>query len=192
MFTGIIEKTAPVLEKADDSITLERPSSFDDIKLGSSIAVSGICLSVISLDEKKMVFDVMSETWERTTLQYLTVGDSVNLERSLKMGDRLEGHVVQGHVEAVASVTSYKLQVTGSSAELCVELPEALLSCVVEKGSIAIDGVSLTIAALDCHTMTIGLIPHTLEHTTLGSLQAGDQVNIETDVLMRSLIARRS
>lgn len=185
MFTGIVETTAKVLQKTDSGLALERPKTFTDITIGSSICVSGACLSVVAFDKKTMRFDVVSETWKRTKLGDLRVGGHVNLERSLRADARFEGHVVQGHIEGTGLITHYSLLDT--QALLTLKIPKGLLPFVVEKGSIAIDGVSLTVAKMDGDRCTIALIPHTLEMTTFGSLKEGDRVNIETDVMGRYL-----
>ena len=183
MFTGIIETTATLLEKTDTGLTVERPASFADLKMGSSIAVAGVCLSVIELTAESMRFDVVGETWTKTTLGDRRVGDAVNLERSLPANGRFEGHIVQGHVEGTAVVEALRQE--GQWTMLSVRLPADTVPLIVPKGSIAIDGVSLTIASLDGDLCTIALIPHTLAVTTLGTLKPGIHVNIETDVLGR-------
>lgn len=180
MFTGIIEATAEILEKTERGLSIDRPVSFDDVKIGSSIAVAGVCLTVTRLDDRSMGFDVVGETWEKTKFQDLQAGDHVNLERAMKMGDRFEGHIVQGHIKGTGKVLLQK------HGQLIVELPSGLMASVVPKGSIALDGVSLTIASVEGNHITVALIPHTFEHTTLGTLQKGDQVNVETDVMVRS------
>ena len=184
MFTGMIEATARILEKTPAGIVIERPASFDDLKIGSSISVSGACLTVVELTVSAMRFDVVPETWEKTKLGSLQKGDRVNLERAMKSGDRLDGHIVQGHVEGVGEVEigDWRLEIGG---HMTIRLTEKALGRIVPKGSIAVDGVSLTIADINDKTVTIALIPHTLKNTTLGSLKKGDPVNIETDVLMR-------
>lgn len=184
MFTGIVETTVAVLDRTDTGLTLERPATFDDIRLGSSISVAGVCLSVIAFDERSMSFDVVPETLAKTKLSELRPGDRVNLERSMRAGDRFEGHVVQGHVEGVARVVFLK-----PGGQLSITIPSELCRFIIPKGSITLDGVSLTIADITDDICTIALIPHTLEHTTLGSLQPGDAVNIETDVMVRSLLS---
>lgn len=183
MFTGIVEVVARVLKKTDSGLTLERPKIFTDITIGSSICVSGACLSVVAFDAKTMRFDVVSETWKRTKLGDLCVGDHVNLERSLRADGRFEGHVVQGHVEGTSGQWSVVSEKNG--VRFTVTVPKNLLPFVVEKGSIAIDGVSLTVAKMDGDRCTIALIPHTLEVTTFGSLKEGERVNMETDVMGR-------
>jgi len=183
MFTGIVETTAPILRKTEDSLVLGRPASFDDLSVGCSIAVSGVCLSVVSFDGASMSFNVVGETWARTNLGNKKEGDRVNLERSVAANGRFEGHIVQGHIEGTAETIS--LHQDGQWTMLSIRLPQALLPAVVYKGSIAIDGVSLTVAAIEGEVCTIALIPHTLEVTTLGSLVPGEKVNIETDILAR-------
>lgn len=188
MFTGIVETTAPVLERTDARLTLARPASFDDIRIGSSIAVNGTCLTVVEIDSEKMSFDVVGETWRRTNLGELLVGNVVNLERAMPVNGRFEGHVVQGHVEGVATVKEWKED--GQWKVLVLEVPYDLLPYLTEKGSIALDGVSLTVAGLQGNIVTIALIPHTLEVTTLGLRQKGDRINIETDILAHYILKK--
>ena len=190
MFTGIIETTAKILERNDSDLTVARPVSFDDLKTGSSICVSGICLSVIDMNDSAMSFDVVPETFVTTTFSGLEAGDYVNLERALRADARFEGHVVQGHIEGTAEVAEIRKKKTG--AELVLSMNEDLIAFVIPKGSIAVDGVSLTVAAVQGDGCTIALIPHTLEHTTLGDLQQGDRVNIETDILGRTILTHLS
>ncbi|TSC79946.1 MAG: riboflavin synthase [Candidatus Peregrinibacteria bacterium Gr01-1014_25] len=183
VFTGIVEATGTVIEKRPHRLTVARPKTFRDLKIGSSISVAGVCLSVVEKKNTTMSFDVVDETLARTTLGSLREGDCVNLERSLKAGDRFEGHIVQGHVEGVGTVISRRL--LAASAVIGIRLPAFLATHVVPKGSIAIDGVSLTVAFVKDGTITVALIPHTLAMTTLGLLQKGDRVNIETDIVAR-------
>ncbi len=184
MFSGIIEATAPVLERTESTLRVERPVSFSDLMIGSSIAVSGVCLSVVAFDAISMTFCVVAETWEKSKLRFLMEGDFVNLERSVLADERLDGHIVQGHVEAVGCVEG-----SIDSGELHVVVPKELNKFFIQKGSVAIDGVSLTVASIAEDGITIALIPHTLAETTLHSLQEGDPVNIETDVVGRYLYA---
>ena len=186
MFTGIVETTAAVMERTDSRLTLARPSSFTDIKLGSSIAVNGVCLTVVDLQSDSFAFDVVGETWRRTNLGDLLVGNAVNLERAMPANGRFEGHVVQGHVEGVATVKEWKDD--GQWKQLVLELPDALLPYIVEKGSIALDGVSLTVAGLRGNEVTIALIPHTLKITSLGLRRPGDAINVETDILAHYIL----
>ena len=186
MFTGIVETTAAVMERTESRLTLARPSSFTDVKLGSSIAVNGVCLTVVDLQSDSFAFDVVGETWRRTNLGDLLVGNAVNLERAMPANGRFEGHVVQGHVEGVATVKEWKDD--GAWKQLVLELPDALLPYIVEKGSIALDGVSLTVAGLRGNEVTIALIPHTLKITSLGLRRPGDAINVETDILAHYIL----
>lgn len=183
MFTGIIEEMAEVLSCAQNRLMLSRPVSFSDIAEGSSIAVAGVCLSVIDITKNSMVFDVVGETLRTTTLGSLLPGTRVNLERALPANGRFDGHMVQGHTEGVGTVRS--LAKDGEWTVLTIALQEDMTPFVVPKGSLTIDGVSLTVAKREGDTCSVALIPYTLEHTTLGMLQRGDVVNIETDILGR-------
>jgi len=189
VFTGIIEAVGTVLGKNPAGLRITRPASFADLRACASIAVAGACLTVTAADAQGMEFAVMPETWKCTTLGRLAVGSGVNLERAMRADGRFEGHIVQGHVEGVGRITSAVAE--KEDVRLTVELPDELRPFVVPKGSIAIDGVSLTVAALHLRggTCTVALIPYTLEHTTLGALEAGDYVNVETDVLVRAIHA---
>ncbi len=179
MFTGIVEAIGIIQEVAPGRLGVRYPSSFTDISKGSSVAVAGVCLTVASLAGQRMFCDVVPETLSKTILGSLKPGDRVNLERALPTSGRFEGHIVQGHVEGVGKVTGVR------KGNLTVTLPNGLLLSVVEKGSIAINGVSLTVANLRGNCCTIALIPYTMAHTTLGSLKPGDRVNVETDILAR-------
>lgn len=184
MFTGIIEATASVLESANGRLILERPTMFDDITLGSSIAVSGVCLSIVEFDDRSMRFDVVNETMRKTKLGDLKMGDVVNVERSMKANGRFEGHIVQGHVEGTAIMKEMNAQ-----HELTIELPADLIPFIIPKGSVTIDGVSLTVARIEGSLCTVALIPHTLAITTLGTLKPDDRINIETDILGRYVLS---
>lgn len=194
MFTGIVETAAAVISKTDTGLTVERPASFGDISIGGSITVNGACLTVIAFDDTSMTFDVVPETWDKTNLGDLQTGNRVNLERSIGAQSRFEGHIVQGHVEGTGKIVSFEKPSDSPWATLTIELPADLARYVVYKGSIAINGVSLTVASVEGTICTIALIPHTLEITNLGTLAVGDRVNIETDVLARyieSILAKR-
>jgi riboflavin synthase len=161
---------------------VERPVAYADAALGESIAVSGVCLTVVPpLDARVLSFDVSPETLSRTTLGTLSPGDGVNLERALAAGDRLGGHVVAGHVDGAAEVLD--VQRAGESWTFTFSLPPSLARYAVEKGSIAVDGVSLTIATLRDGSFDVAVIPHTFSATTLGLRRPGDRVNLEVDVL---------
>lgn len=186
MFTGIIESTAKILKTTDSGLLVERPKIFDDLKVGCSIAVSGVCLTVTEFDQTSMSFDVIATTDKKTKLGSLAPGDRVNLERAMKADGRFEGHIVTGHCEGVGEVVS----LVGTL--LSVRIPQPLLPFIVPHGSITIDGVALTVAETTKDCVTVALIPHTLAHTTLGALQEGQNVNIETDILGKYMLARHA
>jgi riboflavin synthase len=181
MFTGIIEATAEVLEHKGKKLRLRRPKIFDDLAVGSSIAVSGVCLTVTAFDSKSMTFEVIEQTRKKSKLSSLHTGDSVNLERAMRVGDRFGGHIVLGHCEGVGTVKK-------TGALLTVSVPAELKKLVLRQGSIAIDGVALTVAGLLKDGAAVALIPHTRKATTLGKLKPGDKVNLETDVLGRYIL----
>lgn len=187
MFTGIVETKAKILERTLDGLVLERPKTFTNLNIGDSICVSGACLSVVGMDDEMMSFDVVEETWSKTKLGMLHRGDLVNVERSMAASARFEGHIVQGHVEGVATVEANGDAGDGAGWLLTLEMPGELLAAIIPKGSIAIDGVSLTVASIRENLVSIALIPHTLEITTLGELKPGDKVDIETDMFLRGL-----
>ena len=173
MFTGIVERTGRV---ARPGRTLSIETGWNDLKPGESIAVSGTCLTVARIQEDRAGFDVVPETIRRTTLGRLRRGDRVNLERALRAGDRLGGHLVQGHVDGTGTVAR-----TGGT--LRIESP--LAGQLVPKGSVAVDGVSLTVVEVEPGAFTIALIPTTRRLTTLGRLRRGQRVNIEVDVWLK-------
>jgi len=185
MFTGIVE-TVGVIEKIEpgDDLTrlvIDAESIADGVKLGDSVAVNGGCLTVTSLLDGRFTFEAIPETLQRTNLGDLELGSRVNLERAMRAGDRLDGHIVQGHVDGVGIVRAV-IQ-AGNDVRLQIDCEPELADCVVEKGSIAIDGVSLTVAALLPTGFEVALIPHTLEVTTLSERRIHDRVNLEVDVL---------
>ncbi|MDA0238069.1 MAG: riboflavin synthase [Proteobacteria bacterium] len=181
MFTGIVEATAHIIDPDPRRFRIGRPASFDDIRIGSSIAVSGVCLSVTALDVDSMEFEVIPETLGQSKLGRLKRGDMVNLERAMKADARLDGHIVQGHVEGTGAISDMRHE----GGVLFIKLPKELIKNIVHKGSIAIDGVSLTVASIKGEEISVALIPLTLKETTLGLLKAGDAVNVETDVLLK-------
>ncbi len=190
MFTGIIEQTGEIVETrtvpGGRRLTVRAPGWTDDCPPGASVCVSGVCLTVTAHDDDRLAFDVIRETLDRSTLGRKLVGDRVNLERSLRIGDRLDGHFVQGHVDGRASVTA--VHASAREHVMWFRPDEPLLPCLVPKGSVAVDGVSLTIAERKPDTFSVALIPTTLERTTLGDLRPGDAVNIETDILARTIL----
>jgi riboflavin synthase len=189
MFTGIIEELGEVTAwqpTADAArLTIKAPLAVADAKHGDSISVGGVCLTVVDLGDDWFTADVMAESIAMSTLVDITVGDLVNLERAAKVGDRIGGHIVQGHIDGTAEI----LSATDGSAWRVVRLTlhRDLAPLVARKGSIAIDGISLTVSAVGDDWFEVSLIPETLEATTLGTRGVGDLVNVETDVLARQV-----
>ena len=186
MFTGIIKELGEVaaVESSPDGMRLRiRAELAAELGEGDSVAVDGACLTATSVTGDAFDADVMHQTLERTTLGGLEPGSRVNLELPLRASDRLGGHVVQGHVDGTGTVA--EISDDGFAKRLRIELPEELLPYVVERGSIAIQGISLTIAALTDDAVEVSLIPETLERTTLGAAEPGDRLNVECDVLAR-------
>lgn len=187
MFTGIVEELGRVvaLEQGAESAVLriEGPLVVSDATHGASISVNGVCLTVVDHDEREFSVDVMAETLRRSSLGALEVGSPVNLERAMAAGGRFGGHIVQGHVDGTTTLRS---RTPGDRWEVLeFDLPADLARYVVEKGSITIDGVSLTVASLGPQTFTVSLIPTTLEQTILGGLVPGARVNLEVDVVAK-------
>ena len=190
MFTGIVAErgTVEAVETGDDGVRLKVSADLaSELALGDSVSVNGACLTAAAAGDGSFEADVMKQTLGLTTLGGLSEGDPVNLELALRADDRMGGHVVQGHVDGRAELTSAEDE--GFARRLRFRLPEDLLPYVVERGSIAIEGVSLTVAGLaprgEGDWFEVSLIPETLERTTLGSLETGDEVNVECDVLAR-------
>jgi riboflavin synthase len=184
MFTGIIEELGTVREVVGHRLTVGCRTVLADTAVGSSIAVSGVCLTVVERTESSLAFDVTDETLERSSLGGLRAGDGVNLERPVSLAARLGGHLVQGHVDGVGTIASSEPDGNGGLA-LRIDMSTQVRRYVVEKGSLAVDGVSLTVAALHDDGVTIAVIPHTRQVTTLGSVRHGDPVNIEADLLAK-------
>jgi riboflavin synthase len=190
MFTGIVEELGEVagIEHRADAARLTIRGSTQDTSLGESIAVNGVCLTVAEILDGTFTADVMGETLNRSGLGALTPGAPVNLERSVRLADRLGGHLVQGHVDATATIISRTP--TAHWDQVRIQLPGKISHYVVEKGSIAVDGISLTVAALSApgeaqSWFEVCLIPETLKRTTLGTAEAGDTVNLEVDVIAK-------
>jgi riboflavin synthase len=192
MFTGIVRELGTVDAFDGSRLVVAAAETADRAAIGDSVAVAGVCLTVVARDDGKLAFDVVPETLSRTALGRLVPGSAVNLEPSLRVGDQLGGHVVQGHVDAAGRIRSVTSE--GDGRRVWIDAPESVLAYCIEKGSIAVDGVSLTIAAFDGDGFEVALIPHTLASTTLGTLEPGDEVNLEADVLgkvVERLVAAR-
>ncbi|MGC9668605.1 riboflavin synthase [Planosporangium sp. 12N6] len=194
MFTGIIEELGTVVgwDAARTRLTVRGEVVAADARHGDSIAVNGVCLTVVEVDGGVFTADVMKETVDRTSLAALAPGDPVNLERAATLATRLGGHLVQGHVDGVATIVHREPGADWETVRF--SLPDRLERYVVEKGSITVDGVSLTVAAVGPDFFEVGLIPTTLKLTTLGHKGVGDPVNLEVDVVAKyveKLVARR-
>jgi len=189
LFTGLIQEVARV-EGVDRRegilrLTLRAPMTTEKIKIGDSVAVNGCCLTAVELKAPLVSFEAVPETLQRTALGQLKAGNPINLELPLTLGEGLGGHYVQGHVDGTAEVLS--LIPEGEGKRLKVRLPNGLVKYVVEKGSIALDGISLTVAAIRGDEMEAALIPHTLENTNLKSIKPGDRLHVEADMLAKHL-----
>ena len=184
MFTGIVEERGEVMVTGDGRLVVEARTVVRDSDVGASVSVNGVCLTVVERTDASLRFDLSEQTLERTCLRDLRPGDPVNLERPVTLVARLGGHLVQGHVDGVGDVTRVDADSTGG-ARVTIRLPAELSRHVVERGSIAIDGVSLTIAAVNDDEITVALIPHTLAVTTLGLAAPGRRLNVEADVIAR-------
>ncbi len=189
MFTGLIE-TQGTIERVTPRVgatrlTIATPLARAGLASGESVAVDGVCLTVARCTARAFEADAVAETLQRTTLGRLRAGDTVHLERSLALCDRLGGHLVQGHVDAVAKVIS--LTRRGGDVRLEIDLPKELRGLVARKGSIAVHGVSLTVSALKSKSFEVALIPETLARTRLGGVRAGDRLNVEADLIARYL-----
>ena len=187
MFTGIVRERGRVVRADGGSgglaLELEAPQTAAQSAVGDSVSIGGVCLTVTSVADGRLTFHAVPETIERSSLSRLETGAQVNLEPALRAGEPLGGHYVQGHVDGVGAVRS--LEPEGEGARLRVDVPPELLRYCVDKGSITVEGVSLTIAGLADDGFAVALVPHTLEVTTLGALAPGDPVNLEVDVLAK-------
>ena len=189
MFTGIVRERGRIVaaELNGDGrvlrLRIAAPETAPHTSLGDSVSVAGCCLTAVAAEAGELVFEAVPESLARTTLRELDEGAEVNIEPALRAGDPLGGHYVQGHVDGIGRVRS--LEPEGDGARLWLDVPPKVLRYCVEKGSLAVDGVSLTIAGLDERGVAIALVPHTLRETTLSALEPGDAVNLETDVLAK-------
>ena len=183
MFTGIVEEVGVVAKISDNGMTVRATKVTEDMKLGDSIAVNGACLTAVSFDRTEFSVDLSPETMRRTSLGQLSVGGPVNLERALLASDRLGGHIMQGHVDGTGRVMSTKTD--GDSTIFRIRVPKRLHRYIVEKGFVAVDGISLTVVKRGASSFTLAVIPYTLKNTNLASLSVGDRVNLEADILAK-------
>jgi len=187
MFTGIVRERGRVtaIDGGADGVRLriDAPATAAEIAIGDSVAVGGVCLTAVGVDGTELSFDAVPETLSRTVLGRLRPGAEVNVEPALRAGEPLGGHVMQGHVDGVGRVRSVEPE--GDGSRIWLDAPPDVLRYCVTKGSVAVDGTSLTVAALDDAGFAVALIPHTLSETTLGALEPGDEVNLEADVLAK-------
>ena len=181
MFTGIIQTVGKIVKLEGNRLAIRAP--FKSIQLGESICIDGVCLTVVRSQGETLYFDIGPETRRITTLGRLKAGGRVNLERALRVGDRVGGHWVTGHVEETGRIR--KVERAGESLWITIELPRAVARYTIPKGSLSVDGISLTVAELRKNVARIMLIPHTIEHTTLGRKKPGDRVNLEADLLAK-------
>jgi len=187
MFTGLVEALATVIELQQEPpgmwLRIEVPASIDGANIGDSIALNGCCLTVVDANAHQLSFQAGEETLRRTNLGRLKPGGQLNIERSLRAGDRLGGHFVMGHIDGLGTLESRTDD--GDWSTFWFRAPLELMGQIASKGSIAVDGVSLTLVDVEANRFSVALIPHTLAATTLGSLKPGDTVNLETDVLAK-------
>jgi riboflavin synthase len=185
MFTGIIEGLGAITKIRSSGqgkrLTIEADYPLDHTKIGDSIAVSGACLTAVMIEGKSFEVDVSPETLSKTTFGKAKIGDRVNLERALRLSDRIDGHLVSGHIDGIGSVKNIKT--LGNAIIITFEVPESLSRYMIRKGSVAVDGISLTINNCDHGSFEVSIIPHTAKLTSIGFKKIGDHVNIETDMI---------
>ena len=192
MFTGIVEEVGRVSSLDDYRLVINGDKVLEDVKLGDSISVNGACLTVVEFDENSFAVDLAPETLRRTSLGQAGAGRAVNLERALAAHDRMGGHIVQGHVDATGTITGLVPEADCHIME--IEAPDSLAPYIVEKGFIAVDGISLTVVQRTELRFTISVIPFTMQNTSLQELRVGERVNLEADILAKyveSLLAAR-
>ena len=192
MFTGIVEELGVVAKISDNAMTVQASKVTEDLKLGHSISVNGTCLTAVNFSRTEFSVDLSPETMRRTSLGQLSVGSPVNLERALLATDRMGGHIVQGHVDGTGRVMSRR--VDGDSILFRIRVPKRLNPYIVEKGFVAVDGISLTVVKRGASSFTLAVIPYTLNNTNLASVSVGDRVNLEADILAKyveSLLDRK-
>lgn len=183
MFAGIVEEVGRVVEAKPDRLVIQADAVLEGVRVGDSVNVNGACLTAVVVEDNRFTVDVSPETLRRTNLGALKPGDAVDLERALAVADRIGGHIVQGHVEATGKVLS--IEPDGDSLVVRFQAPPQVMRYVVSKGFIAVDGISLTVVDCDSSSFSVSVIPYTRDHTVLGGRQAGDQVNLETDIVAR-------
>ena len=183
MFTGIIEEVGEVTSVQSGKLAIAAGGVLQGVQLGESIAVNGVCLTITDFNTNSFSVDVMPETLKRSNLGLLRAGDRVNLERPLALGGRLGGHLVQGHIDATGRVASVFWE--GEAMQVRFEAPPELMPYIVEKGFIAIDGISLTVLARDSNSFQVSVVGYTREHTILGKRRVGDLVNLEVDIIAK-------
>lgn len=183
MFTGIVEEAGTVRAVTPFRLEVESGTVADDSGVGASVAVNGVCLTIVERNAGSLAFDLSEETLARTSLGRLREGDRVNLERPVTLATRLGGHLVQGHIDAVGEIKDVVPAQQG--AVVRIEAGDDVMRYIVEKGSVSVDGVSLTVAGRNGSTFDVSLIPHTLSVTTLGSAKPGDPVNLEVDIIAK-------
>jgi len=183
VFTGIIEEVGKVSSVQSGKLTIAASEVLQGVEVGGSVAVNGVCLTIINFNTRSFSVDIMPETLRQTNLGLLTVGDEVNLERPLTLGKPLGGHLVQGHVDGTGRVASILRE--GGAMMIRFEAPPELMRYIVKKGFIAVDGVSLTVVDFDASSFLVSVVDYTQKHTTLGSRRMGDLVNLEVDIIAK-------
>lgn len=183
MFTGIVEEVGSVVSISNDGMTVRAEAVMSDLKLGDSISVNGACLTAVSISDSEFSVDLSPETMRRTSLGDLAADGVVNLERALSASDRMGGHIVQGHVDGTGRITSTKED--GDSVIYRIRAPKRLMPYIVEKGFIAVDGISLTVVKVGTSSFTLAVIPYSLRNTNLHALSIGARVNLEADILAK-------
>ena len=193
MFTGIIEGTGKIIKIDNNTdrrsavkMTVDLGKYSKGLKIGQSVALNGVCLTVTKLSKSRCDFEMIDETMKKTDLGNLTIGGKVNIERSLKVGDRMEGHFVLGHVDGVGTIE--KIEKKPKEVKIWFKIPKNLSKFIVKKGSIAIDGISLTVVDVKHNNASVCIIPHTIEVTNFKTKKTGDKVNIETDILGKYIL----
>ena len=190
MFTGIVSGTAPILRIAEGEgirkITVDLGDFLDGLETGASVSLDGVCMTVVSMDSREVTFDAISETLDRTTLSDRSEGDWLNVERSMKLGDELGGHILSGHIMGTAEIIESKE--IGEGLDLLISIPDGCSPFILEKGFIAVDGMSLTVGKCDEESFGLHIIPETLRITTLDKKVVGDRVNIEIDSRTQAVV----